>query len=171
MLAVGGTKDRDGACGKHGSTLGRVVLSVLPLAAMAACASAPPVPPASSTASAAEPTRPQHLPQLPRGVQLVGLGSADLQSLLGQPTLVRSEQGAQYWRYSLGNCQLDLFLYADRKAGPARVAYLDVRPSGHVSLAHADACSSAAKVLRGEITTRADREADATGGLPEVETH
>ena len=130
----------------------------------------PEAPPEATAASAVEPARPQRLPELPYGVQLVGLGSADLQNLLGQPTLVRSEQGAQYWRYSVGGCQLDLFLYTDRHAGPARVVYFDVRPSGYVTVAHADACSSAAKALRGAATARADGPLD-TGELPEVESN
>lgn len=171
MLAVGGTRGRGSACKTRGARLGRAVLSLLPLAAMAACAAAPPeAPPEATAASAVEPARPQRLPELPYGVQLVGLGSADLQNLLGQPTLVRSEQGAQYWRYSVGGCQLDLFLYTDRHAGPARVVYFDVRPSGYVTVAHADACSSAAKALRGAATARADGPLD-TGELPEVESN
>jgi hypothetical protein len=149
-----------------------MVPGFLPLLAMAACAApAPPASPAASAAAAPEPARAARLPDLPRDVQLLGLGSPDLESLLGQPTLMRSEQGAQYWRYSLGSCQLDLFLYDDRGNGPARVAYLDVRPTGYVSVSLADACSSAAKVLRGEATTRADSAAGDAGSLPEVEAN
>jgi hypothetical protein len=147
------------------------MLGLMPVAAMAACAAAPPPTPPAAVASAPEPARSLRLPALPHGVQLVGLGSTDLQSLLGQPTLVRSEQQAQYWRYNLGSCQLDLFLYTDHQTGPPRVVYLDVRPSGHVSLARADACSDTARLLRGETTARADAGASEAGSLPAVELH
>ena len=63
--------------------------------------------------------------------------AATLEGLIGQPALVRSEQQAQYWRYSLGGCQLDLFLYADREPGRRAVAYLDVRPSAATPRRHA----------------------------------
>ena len=68
---------------------------------------------------------------LPSGIRLIGLGGGELEGLLGRPTLVRSERQAQYWRYSLGECQLDLFLYAEPASALSRVVYLDVRPSGY----------------------------------------
>jgi hypothetical protein len=145
---------------------------MLPLMMAAACGSTASPPPAlSPSASVVEPARPVRVPELPGGVQLVGLDSGDLETLLGQPTLVRSEQQAQYWRYNLGGCQLDLFLYADAKAGMARVVYLDVRPSGHASLARVDACNEVAKRLRGENATHADAAEGGKSDLPAVETH
>ncbi|HEX6014043.1 MAG TPA: hypothetical protein VFY87_20060 [Geminicoccaceae bacterium] len=87
---------------------------------------------------------------LPRsGVHLAGLGGGELEGLLGPPTLVRSEQDAQYWRYSLGSCQLDLFLYADPGGGPSRVAYFDVRPSRHAPPGRVGACADLGRALGG----------------------
>jgi hypothetical protein len=148
------------------------MLAMLPPMLVAACgAIGSPPPAASPSVSVVEPARPVRVPELPGGVQLVGLHSGDLETLLGRPTLVRSEQQAQYWRYNLGGCQLDLFLYTDAKAGLARVVYLDVRPSGYASLASVDACAEVARRLRGEATAHADAAEPGTGSLPPVEAH
>lgn len=119
-----------------------------------------------------ETQRPVRVPKLPEGVQLVGLRSGDLQTLLGQPTLIRSEQQAQYWRYNLGGCQLDLFLYKDAQSDTAKVAYLDVRPSGYSAPAQAEVCTEVARRLTDETSAKAEPSRDPTGGsLPPVEEH
>ena len=59
------------------------------------------------------------LARLPAGATLIGLGGGDLQGVMGQPALIRHEGAAQYWRYGLAGCQLDLFLYADPRPGRA----------------------------------------------------
>jgi hypothetical protein len=142
------------------------------VALLAACSatSGPPEPSSLATAATVERRHPIRVPKLPAGVQLVGLGSVDLESLLGRPTLVRSEQQAQYWRYNLGGCQLDLFLYADPGSGLTRVVYLDVRPSGHATLAQAGACEDVGSRLRGEAAMTADGR-DGAAGLPAVESY
>jgi hypothetical protein len=121
--------------------LGRGLLFFGLLAGCTASGSAPP-----DTAGAIS----DRLPHLPSGVRLIGLGKSDLEGLLGRPSLVRSEQQAQYWRYSLGPCQLDLFLYAEPTGAPARVVYLDARPSSYASVMEAGMCGELAAFLRGE---------------------
>ena len=82
---------------------------------------------------------------------------------------MRSERQAQYWRYSLGECQLDLFLYAEPVGALSRVIYLDVRPSGYASLSEAAMCGDLAALLRGEpVTPRRIEPND--GQLPLTET-
>lgn len=68
------------------------------------------------------------LAKLPDNVVLAGLDEGQLKSYLGAPTLVREENGSQYWRYNLAGCQLDVFLYHAQGAEP-RVVYYDVRPA------------------------------------------
>lgn len=125
--------------------VGRVVLCFGLLAGCAAIDGAPP----SNVGAVAAPTR-DGFPDLPSGVRLIGLGGGELEGLLGHPTLIRSEQRAQYWRYSLGECQLDLFLYAEPASALSRVVYLDVRPSGYAPSGEAAICGKLAALLRGE---------------------
>lgn len=47
--------------------------------------------------------------------RLVGVGTAELTRMLGDPRFVRRDSDAQLWRYRNDSCILDLFLY--RKAG------------------------------------------------------
>ena len=82
-------------------------------------------------AGVAESPIPLRMPDLPPEVRLLGMEQDRLQSLFGQPSVQRSEQQAQFWRYSLGRCQLDVFLYPDPKTGRREVAYYDVRPTGY----------------------------------------
>jgi hypothetical protein len=123
---------------------GRAVPGLVPLLLLAAACAADGGAPDRDLSAARAPTTAAATRIVPPpwgGVQLVGLGGGELEGLLGQPALVRSEQDAQYWRYNLGGCQLDLFLYADPRGGPPRVAYLDVRPSRHAPPGRTAACA------------------------------
>jgi hypothetical protein len=112
-------------------TVGSLVL------AQAACASSGPEPVRSAAAPVAG---------LPPGLAQIGLDSGDVQGAMGVPTLVHADGAAQYWRYGLGGCQLDLFLYADPGTSP-RVAYLDVRPSRGVDPRTRSTCATLASRL------------------------
>ena len=57
--------------------------------------------------------------------QLMGLGPARLEALLGGPGLIRREGEAAIWQYRDGACVLDLFLYESGR-GP-RVTYAEAR--------------------------------------------
>lgn len=94
--------------------------------------------------------RPSPISTLPADGALVGLAGGEVEGMMGEPILIRADGPAQYWRYSLGGCQLDLFLYADAAAGRPRVAYLDVRPSRGVDLRTRDACAELGRRLRAE---------------------
>ena len=116
------------------------LIGLLAVCALGGCASggaAPPPPP-----SVAE------LARLPDGATLIGLRSGDLEGVMGQPALVRQEGAAQYWRYGLAGCQLDLFLYADPRTGAAHVTYLDVRPAIELPPATSERCAYIASRLR-----------------------
>lgn len=119
--------------------VGRAALSLGFVLGLAGCTASGPEAPAGGSPE----------PDLGR-MQLVGLGSTDLEGLLGRPALLRSERQAQYWRYTLGSCQLDLFLYAERDAGPARVVYVDSRPAGYASPERIASCARLRSMLRGE---------------------
>jgi hypothetical protein len=95
-------------------------------------------------ASVAESSVPLQMPDLPPEVRLLGMEQERLQDLFGEPTVQRDEQQAQYWRYSLGRCQLDVFLYPDPATGQQEVAYFDVRPTGY-EVVGADGCSDVAR--------------------------
>jgi hypothetical protein len=92
----------------------------------------------------AESSVPLQVPDLPPEVRLLGMEQERLQTLFGTPTMQRNEQQAQYWRYSLGRCQLDVFLYPDPATGQQEVAYFDVRPTGY-EVVGADGCSDVAR--------------------------
>ena len=70
---------------------------------------------------------------------------------MGQPALIRQEGGAQYWRYRLAGCQLDLFLYAGPTDGSARVAYLDARAALGAPPESKRACADLARDLRAGV--------------------
>jgi hypothetical protein len=78
---------------------------------------------------------PSPMPEISRNTRLVGIATQDLRDVFGDPALVRTEGGVQYWRYSFAGCTLDLFVNT-RPDGPnpdnlAEVAYFDLRPSDH----------------------------------------
>jgi hypothetical protein len=91
---------------------------------------------------------PAIMPALPAGGALVGLAGVDLEGMMGEPSLIRADGNAQYWRYSLSGCQLDLFLYAD--GGRPRVTYVDVRSSRGVDRRTRDDCAELGRRLRAE---------------------
>ena len=112
------------------------VAGLLACGAVAACASSAP-PPAKGA-----------LAGLPADTTLIGLDGGDLQGMMGEPALVRREDGAQYWRYRLGACQLDLFLFTDPTNGGARVRHLDARPALDAPPPEAGDCAALARRLR-----------------------
>ncbi len=71
---------------------------------------------------------PSPVPEIARNTRLVGMATHDLRDVFGDPALVRTEGGVQYWRYSFAGCTLDLFVNT-KSDGPAEVAYFDLRPS------------------------------------------
>jgi hypothetical protein len=97
-----------------------------------------------SALGVAETPVPLRLPDLPPEVRLMGMEQGALEDLFGQPSVQRAEQPAEYWRYSLGRCQLDVFLYPDSATGQQEVAYFDVRPTGY-EVVGADGCSDVAR--------------------------
>jgi hypothetical protein len=136
-----------------------VGLAVGPLAA---CSAVPQIDPPIAQAVPVGPAKPA-APELPNGVRLVGMASAEVQGLLGTPALQRRERPAQYWRYSYAGCILDLFLYVEQPSGELRVAYYEVRPD--------DQWGSSLPNPRCErIQATLGRMADA-GHLPSVASH
>ena len=71
---------------------------------------------------------PSPVPEIARDTSLVGMATRDLRGVFGDPALVRTEGGVQYWRYSFAGCTLDLFVNT-KADSPSAVAYFDLRPS------------------------------------------
>jgi hypothetical protein len=137
-----------------------VVLATVVLSSfLSACAGRAPAP------GIAESQVPVRLPELPPEVALLGMGEGKVQSLFGQPAVQRDEQHAEYWRYSLGRCQLDLFLYPDPRTGQQQVAYFEVRPTGYQIAGRASACADVARKLN------ARGSGGGNVGLPAVQSH
>ena len=66
---------------------------------------------------------------MPGGAQeLLGATPEALRARLGEPRLVRNEDGAQVWHYQAQHCHLDLVLYAEGRSW--RVAWAQARASG-----------------------------------------
>ena len=99
---------------------GRALLLACLLAGPAACGGESPIVPREGSAL-------QELPELPPGERLVGLSVKEARSLLGEPSLLRDEDRAQYWRYSFSGCSLDLYFYRDPALGFDRVTHVDLR--------------------------------------------
>lgn len=80
-----------------------------------------------------EPQRPvspveARLRAAPAPIQLVGLHPEAADALLGAPELARTERQAQYRRYEVDGCAVDLYLYDDSSNGTPKVAWFEVRP-------------------------------------------
>lgn len=112
----------------HGRTI-RMVLVPLAGALLAACAAdsvvpgdpplvvrtepAPP-PPAPATAGAATGAA----DELSDGLLLVGMTASRVDDLLGRPEMVMNAGPAQWWRYAVGGCIVEVFLIARDSADP-----------------------------------------------------
>lgn len=64
----------------------------------------------------------------PGPIQLVGLRAEAVDAILGAPELLRHERQAQYRRYEVDGCAVDLYLYEDRSNGAPKVAWFEIRP-------------------------------------------
>ncbi len=131
------------------------VLAALMLGACAVDGQAPVPPavgaafpaPAPATAKAETTPRPSAAPggaaavadSAAKPLALVGMDDRAVIEALGQPSLKRREQPAQYWLYSDHGCTLGLFLYLDRETGKSRVAYYELHRPDRPQLV-ADTC-------------------------------
>ncbi len=62
--------------------------------------------------------------------QLMGLAPGAVNSLLGPPSLLRTEAPAEVWQYAAEDCVLDIYLYAEEQMPDrSRVTYYEIRPS------------------------------------------
>jgi len=68
------------------------------------------------------------LAALDRPVHLIGMRADAVEALLGRPDLERQERQAQYRRYDVDGCALDLYLYEAPSNGAPKVAWFEVRP-------------------------------------------
>jgi hypothetical protein len=81
--------------------------------------SAPAAPPPQS-ASVPEPQ-----PFAPKPADLVGQSRERIAEWLGQPSFVRRDQPAEFWRYRHATCDLELFFY--ETAGALRLDHFEMR--------------------------------------------
>lgn len=80
--------------------------------------------PPSDTAARA-PVLTQHV-RAAHPEELMGKDPQTLRSLMGAPTLLRKDHGAEVWQYAGKSCVLFVYLYPN-KAGALDVSYLDAR--------------------------------------------
>lgn len=86
---------------------------------------AAPVPPAASPAPSPPPPAKPAIDDDPE--RLMGLATAELTAMLGNPRFVRRDSSAQLWRYRNKNCILDLFLYRDTGRPEYFVSHVEAR--------------------------------------------
>jgi hypothetical protein len=67
---------------------------------------------------------------VPETAQLIGLDPLALRHMLGPPDFQRREAPAEFWRYDLEPCTLDLFLHRASPSVPYQVAHAQLRPAG-----------------------------------------
>jgi hypothetical protein len=79
--------------------------------------------------------------------QLLGMTSETLGEILGKPTIVRRDGGAEVWQYRSEACVLDLFLYGGMK----QVEHVDLRDRGDSTDVMVRACF--VRMLRDDIPT------------------
>ena len=60
---------------------------------------------------------------------IMGKGAGEVTTLLGEPSLLREEQGAQVWQYTSTSCVLLLYLYAD-ELNAYYVTHMEARGRG-----------------------------------------
>lgn len=95
-----------------------------PAAAPAALAAATPnTTPDTEVARVAEPPPPFDPDTL------IGLGRAEVATLLGNPNLLRAEPPAEVWLFKAGSCVVHLYLYGD-EAMDYRVRHFEARDRG-----------------------------------------
>ncbi len=124
-----------------------------PTAERATTAPAPAAGPPADVRTVATPPR-----RLPPHIRLTGAPAPYLRTLLGKPTLRRSEPPAEYWRYSFPRCTLDLFLYAESPFAEPKVVYWELRsPWPGAGL---DGCA--------DMRARFDTPAPRTPAAPEI---
>jgi hypothetical protein len=81
------------------------------------------------------------LAALDRPVHLVGMRADAIEALLGRPDLERQERQAQYRRYDVDGCALDLYLYEAPSNGAPKVAWFEVRPVDPLAVLDPRACA------------------------------
>ncbi len=72
---------------------------------------------------------------------LLGKAGSEVAGLLGEPTLLRQEMGAQVWQYAGSRCVLLLYLYEGEDKA-YRVTHVEARPRPG-GLSNVDACVAA----------------------------
>ena len=77
--------------------------------------------------AATAPAKPKRTGPAPTEAALMGKQGSDIENLLGAPTLLRREDGAQVWQYAGERCVLLLYLYQQTDSA-YRVSYLEARP-------------------------------------------
>ncbi|TNE39294.1 MAG: hypothetical protein EP347_04950 [Alphaproteobacteria bacterium] len=64
--------------------------------------------------------------EVPARMTIIGRGASYLTGLLGEPSLKRTEAGAELWQYQSSSCVALFYLYEEE--GAMKVSYYDARP-------------------------------------------
>lgn len=93
----------------------------------------------------------------PGPIRLVGLRAEAVDAILGTPELARSERRAEYRRYEVDGCAVDIYLYEDHSNGAPKVAWFEIRPVDPLLSLDARACGWLEERLEvpGEVQRRA----------------
>lgn len=100
---------------------------------------------------------------LPAGVILVGLDASRIDDLFGRPEMVMVAGRAQWWRYAMGRCAIDVFLMRDGRTDDLVVSQVGVRPVAGTSRLGGEPCPA--------LDADADRSAAVELDLPAVQLH
>jgi len=99
--------------------LGLVALS------LSACGQPDKRPTTTNAAAGGTPAAPQKVKIT--SAQLLGQTGSWVRAKIGTPAFARSDMQANLWQYKNAQCVLNVFLYTDGDAGPARVLHFDAR--------------------------------------------
>lgn len=81
--------------------------------------------PATTSAAAGTQAAPQKVKIT--SAELLGQTGTWVRAKVGTPAFARSDMQANLWQYKNAQCVLNVFLYTDGDAGPARVLHFDAR--------------------------------------------
>lgn len=97
----------------------------------------------SACATTTPPPAPKIQTKAPPADALIGASWGAVRALLGDPGLIRRDQGVEVWQYPGPTCVLLLYLYRPESGGDPKTAFIDARDL-HAGAAPVQECLAAA---------------------------